>query len=129
VLSLLLGDPRPSGPCVSCGREIAAPADLSFVDRLLWTLGHPDGDSAIVAAKTLGNGHVVAALPALRRVVDQRSDPFLAAHALRRAIQIAGAEQLRGWLSELAHCESFLLRDAASCALARADHQPGAGTA
>ena len=35
------------GPCVSCGGEISAPEHLCFEDRLLWTLGQPDGDRGL----------------------------------------------------------------------------------
>jgi len=42
------------GPCAHCGRPIESPAGLSYHERLIWALGHPDGDRAITAARTLG---------------------------------------------------------------------------
>ncbi len=109
-----------SGPCVRCGRPVQGPANLSFEDRLIWTLGHPDGDRAILAASTLGVRRVTTALPALRNVVGG-SDPFLAVAALLSAIAIAGAEELRGWLLELARGESFMIREVAQESLAELD--------
>ena len=44
---------HPSGPCRACGEPVEAPAELSYVDGLIWALRHPDGDRAIVAARTL----------------------------------------------------------------------------
>ena len=44
--------PRASGPCVRCGRPVEGPPGLSYDDRLVWALGHPDGDRAVLAAQT-----------------------------------------------------------------------------
>ena len=89
------------------------PPGLSFDDQLVWALGHPDGDRAVLAAQTLGARRVVAALPALQRVVDEDRDPYLAVAALRSAIAIAGREGLREWLQQLTRSESFMVRDVA----------------
>ncbi len=109
---------RAQGACVRCGRPIEGPSGLSYDDRLVWALGHPDGDRAIVAANTLGLRKVRLAIPALRRTVDDGRDPFLAAAALRSAIAIAGRDELRGWLEQLAECDSFMVRELAQAALA-----------
>ena len=103
-------NPRESGPCVRCGRRIEGPPGLTFDDQLVWALGHPDGDRAVLAAQTLGVRRVRAALPALRRAVDEDRDPYLAAAALRSAIAIAGREELRDWLEQLTSCDSFMVR-------------------
>ena len=84
----------------------------------MWALGHPDGDRAVLAAQTLGRRGVKSALPALQRVVDEDRDPYLAVAALRSAIAIAGREELRGWLEQLAQSESFMVREAAQRELA-----------
>jgi len=110
-------NPLATGPCVRCGQEVSAPADISDEQRLIWSLHHPDSDRAMLAAKTLGTRRAVSALPALRGVVDERFDPFLAAQALRSAIEIAGAKELAGWLAQLAASDSFMLREVASKAL------------
>jgi hypothetical protein len=106
-----------SGRCVACGCEIAAPAGAPDVQRLVWALGHPDSDRAMLAAKTLGARKALCALPALRGVVDARIDPFLAAQALRSAIEIAGVEKLGDWLRKLARSNSLMLRELATTAL------------
>lgn len=108
---------NPTGPCVRCGRPVEGPPGRSFDDQLVWALGHPDGDRAVLAAQTLGVRRVRSALPVLRRVVEEDRDPFLAVAALRSAIAIAGPEELRDWLEQLAHCDSFMVRDVARRAL------------
>jgi len=110
-------NPRAVGPCVRCGRPVQGPGDLSYDDRLIWALGHPDGDRAVLAAQTLGARRVRSALPALRRTADQDRDPYLAVAALRGAIAIAGCDELRDWLEELARSESFMVRETAEQAL------------
>ena len=110
-------NPRPSGRCVRCGQPVESPSGLSFDDQLMWTLGHPDGDRAVLAAQTLGARRVQPALPALRKAVDDDRDPYLAVAALRSAIAIAGRDELRGWLEQLAHSESFMVREEAQRAL------------
>jgi HEAT repeats len=111
-------NPRQEGACVRCGCPVQGPPGLSFDDRLVWALGHPDGDRALLAAKTLGSRRVRSALPALRAVVEEDRDPFLAVAALQAAVAIAGRDELREWLAQLAHCESFMLRAVAEQALA-----------
>jgi hypothetical protein len=83
----------------------------------VWALGHPDGDRAVLAAQTLGARQVRAALPALRRAVEEDRDPYLAVAALRSAITIAGSEELRDWLEQLTQSESFMVREVAQRAL------------
>lgn len=107
----------PSGPCVRCGRALEGPPDLSYDERLIWALGHPDGDRAVLAAQSLGARRVWSALPALRRAVDEERDPYLAVAALRGAVAIAGREELRSWLEQVARCESFMVRGVAQQAL------------
>jgi hypothetical protein len=110
-------NPSSTGPCVRCGRPVEGPLGLSFDDQLVWALGHPDGDRAVLAAQTLGARQVRSALPALRKVVDEDRDPYLAVAALRSAIAIAGREELHDWLEQLARSESFMVREAAHQAL------------
>jgi len=111
-------NPRPAGPCVRCGRELEGPTDLSYDQRLIWTLGHPDGDRAVLAAQSLGARRARSALPALRRAVDEDRDPYLAVAALRSAVAIAGCDELREWLEQLARSDSFMVREVAQRALA-----------
>lgn len=108
-----------SGPCVRCGRAVQGRAGRSFDEQLIWTLGHPDGDRAIVAAHTLAQRRTRSALPALRQLVDAGEDPFLAVAALRSAISIASREELHGWLEALVRSDSFMVRAVAREALRR----------
>lgn len=111
-------NPHASGLCARCGRPVEGPPELSYDQRLIWALGHPDGDRAILAAQSLGARRVRSALPALRRTVDEDRDPYLAVAALRGAVAIAGPEELRGWLEQQARSDSFMVREAAQRALA-----------
>jgi len=106
-----------AGPCGRCGRPVEGPGGLSYDDRLVWALGHPDGDRAVLAALVLGTRRVRSALPALREAVEGDRDPFLAVAALRSAIEIAEADELRDWLEELTRRESFMVRAIAENAL------------
>lgn len=107
-------NPEPRGACVRCGEAVEAPADISDDDRLVWTLGHPDGDRAVLAAQSLGRRRARSAMPALRAAVESGRDPYLSVTALRSAIEIAGRDELREWLTELAaHSNWFMVRSVA----------------
>lgn len=111
-------NPERYGPCVHCGEEIAAPPGLSYVDHLIWALGHPDGDRAIMAARTLGVHRAPEAAPRLREVALGGPDPFLAAEALRSLVAIEGVDRLRLLLTELAEHGPLLTAKVAGEALA-----------
>ena len=108
---------HPSGPCGVCGKPVEAPAGLSWVDSLIWTLRHPDGDRALIAAGTLGRLRAQESAPALRVAVETGTDIYLRAEALRSLIAIEGVEPLRPWLEMLSHGSPFNLRDIARQAL------------
>ncbi len=109
---------RPAGPCGRCGRSVEGPADLSYEDRLVWVLRHPDGDRAIMAARVLAQRRARAAVPALRAVLADGRDPYLAAEALGSIIAIEGPGQIRELLAELAASDSFMVATVAKRALA-----------
>ena len=109
---------HPSGPCDVCGKPVEAPAEFSWVDSLIWTLRHPDGDRALLAAGTLGRLRAQESAPALRSVaVETGTDVYLRAEALRSLIAIEGVEPLRPWLEVLSHDSPFNLRNIARQAL------------
>jgi broad specificity phosphatase PhoE len=93
------------------------PAGLSKADRLVWTLGHPDGDRAILAARALGRLGAHRAVPALRLVVETSADPYLAREALRSVLAIEGADTMHAWLVDLAGHAGFMVRQIAEEAL------------
>jgi hypothetical protein len=107
-------NPEPSGPCVHCGQEIAPPNDLSYDQQLIWALGHPDGDRAIMAARTLGIHRAREAAPRLHEVALGGADPFLAAEALRSLVAIEGVDPLRLLLTEFAEHGPLLLANVAA---------------
>jgi hypothetical protein len=105
------------GLCVRCGLPVEGPPGLSYDQQLMWTLGHPDGDRAVTAARILGSRRSREASPALREAVTVDRDPFLAAEALRSLIAIDGVERLRPWLEQLADRAPFMVRAVAQGAL------------
>jgi HEAT repeat protein len=107
-----------TGPCHACGKPVESPAGLSRVDGLVWALGHPDADRAILAAGTLGRLRARESIPALRAAVEGGKDIFLRAQALRSLIAIEGVEPLRPWLERLSHVPPVNVRDLARRALA-----------
>jgi len=111
-------NPRPARPRIRRGQLFNTPAGRSFGDELVWALGHPDGDLAVPAAKTLGVRAVRSALPALQRAVDKDRDQYLAVVARPRVIAMAGSHELRGWLGRFVQSESFMVREESQRALA-----------
>jgi len=110
---------RPEGPCERCSAEIKAPASLTYDERLIWALGHPDGDRAMMAASLLGKRGVRQARPALELLVERGGDPFLAAQALRSLIELEGAEAISDLLAAQAQSGPFLAARVATEALER----------
>jgi HEAT repeat protein len=105
------------GPCVRCGDPVEGPAALSRTDSLIWALGHPDGDRAILAARTLGKLKAPESIPALRAVVEAGPDVFLRAEALLSLIAITGPDVLRPWLERLSRVGPLRVREIAQEAL------------
>jgi len=109
---------HPCGPCDACGEPVEAPVGLSHVDSLIWALRHPDGDRAVVAARTLGRLGARESAGALRAAADAGADIYVRAEAVRSLIAIQGAESLRPWLETLARDAPLNVRSIASQALA-----------
>ena len=108
---------RPNGVCVECGGQIAAPAGTSYVELLLWELGHPLPDRQLLAAEILGKLRDPRACEPLRRLASESADPYLAAQALRSLLAIDGATMHRALLEELADTGAAPARAVASRAL------------
>jgi len=115
-----------SGRCPRCGGSIAAPPGTTYVDSLIWALGHPVSETAMIAARVLGMRAETAAAPALRALVDG-PDAFLAAQALRSLIAIESEARLRPLLDRLAAGGPALLARVARDARAEATQHAGAG--
>jgi hypothetical protein len=94
---------RSAGACVACGAQIAAPTGASYVELLLWELGHPLPDRQMIAAEVLGRLGDRRACAPLSRLVSEAADPYLAAQALRSLIAIDGVARHRSLLERLTH--------------------------
>jgi HEAT repeats len=108
---------HPSGPCDTCGEPVEAPSGRSYADSLIWALRHPDGDRAVLAARTLGRLRARESVRALRETAQGGKDIYLRAAALRSLLAIEGAEALRPWLDELSGAGPFNVRAIARQAL------------
>lgn len=108
---------HPRGPCSTCGEPVEAPAGLSYIDGLIWTLHHPDGDRALVAAQTLGRLRAHEAVHALHEAAETGPDIYIRAEAFRSLIAIEGVESLRPWLDALSRDAPFNVRGIAREAL------------
>jgi hypothetical protein len=116
---------HPAGPCDVCGKPVEAPADFSYVDGLIWALRHPDGDRAVVAARTLGRLRARESAGALREAAEAGADVYVRAEALRSLIAIEGAGSLRRWLETLSRDAPYAVRDIAREALGEQPPSPG----
>lgn len=108
---------RPSGACVECGAQIAAPAGTSYIELLLWELGHPLPDRQMIAAEILGKVGDRRARAPLSQLVADSPDPYLAAQALRSLIAIDGVARHRSLLERLRREGAVQLRAVAARAL------------
>ncbi|MGH3214614.1 MAG: HEAT repeat domain-containing protein [Trebonia sp.] len=88
-------------------------------------MGHPDGDRAVQAAKTLGRLRARESIPALRATAESGKDIYLRAAALRSLIDIEGARPLRSWLERLSQDAPYNLRNIALRALDDTAGEPG----
>lgn len=87
--------------CAECGAEVQRPAEATYVDQLIWALGHPLPGRQMIAAQILGQRRERAAERPLRALVAD-ADPFLAAQALDSLVLIVGAPALTDLLEPLA---------------------------
>jgi len=110
----------PSGSCRRCGGRVEAPAQATYVERLLWALDHPLAERQMIAAKVLGRRRERAAVEPLRAIALTAPDPYLAAQALESLIEIEGRETLREMLLELSSSAPAQVRK-----VARAHSQGG----
>jgi len=112
---------HPRGPCDVCGEPVEEPAGLSYVDRLVWALDHPDGDRAVVAAGVLGKLRARESVSALRETVETGRDSYVRGAALRSLLDIEGPAALHPWLVALTSTAPFIIRDIARQALETVD--------
>lgn len=99
--------------CVHCGGEISAPPSATETERLLWATRHPDPDVGIMAAKRLGTQGDPAAIPALRGLVEDALDPYVAAEALRSLLILSSDTAEKALLQRLQSSGPVLLRKVA----------------
>jgi hypothetical protein len=88
----------------------------------MWTLGHPDGDRTVIAARIIGSLRSRDASPALRQAVTAHRDPYLAVEALRSLIAIDGVGGCGlGWSSSPRRRRSWCVPSRDGRSIRRAD--------
>jgi HEAT repeat protein len=112
-------NPESGATCVGCGRPVDAPPGASYVDSLLWALGHPLPERQMIAARVLGELREQRAAQTLREIASTSDDPYLAARALTSLVQIEGVEPLAELLEDRAANGAVPVREAARAALGR----------
>ncbi|WP_273842938.1 HEAT repeat domain-containing protein [Rubrobacter calidifluminis] len=69
--------------CARCGAPLRGETGENYVERLIWALHHPQGETAVRAAGILGKlGAVEAVEPLSELVEDGAADPYLRAAAV-----------------------------------------------
>ncbi len=116
--------------CERCGSGLETPRN--FDAGLLWALDHPDTESAMLAARLLGERKTIQAIEPLGRLSRLRDDPYRAAAAVRALAAFAGHPAADACLDEARSHPSVIVRRAAG--VPRAPHpederQPGADVA
>jgi HEAT repeat protein len=108
--------------CPSCGADVEALSrERTYVDKLIAALEHPEPETPLRAAWLLGKLRATEALPALIRVVERTSDPYLAEAAVEALGQI-GDGAARPVLERAARQGALRVRQAAERALGRLAH-------
>jgi HEAT repeat protein len=95
--------------CLSCGTSLAT--DESYDDKLIWALGHPDTERAILAAEALAGRASTRAIDRLIELLDS-TDPYRAAAAARALLAFASDQRAASALEFCQRHPSVLVRRA-----------------
>ena len=104
-------NPWESTRCERCGSLLETPRD--FDAGLLWALDHPDTESAMLAARLLGERKTMPAIEPLGRLSRLRDDPYRAAAAVRALAAFAGDPSADASLAAARSHPSVIVRRAA----------------
>jgi HEAT repeat protein len=85
--------PETAGTYLQCGADLVG-SGRDFEAALVNALRHPLHDRRLIAACVLGRRRAVTAVPALIRVAEDSSDPYLSAEATRALVAIGTADGL-----------------------------------
>ena len=104
-------NPWESTRCERCGSVLETPRD--FDAGLLWALDHPDTESAMLAARLLGERRTASAIEPLGRLSRLRDDPYRAAAAVRALVAFSGDPVADAYLKAARSHPSVIVRRAA----------------
>jgi HEAT repeat protein len=105
--------------CPVCGADVERLSnERSYVQKLIVALDHPEPQTPVRAAWLLGQLRAFEAVPALIRVAQESSDPYLVEAAVEALGQI-GDPACRATLERAAHEGALRVRRAAGIALRR----------
>ncbi len=99
--------------CPACGTDIPHFwSSLSYEDKLIHALGHPEPTTVIRAAWILGERKTTRAVPSLIHLIGRTKDPYIIREAARTLAKI-GTPPSRKALEQLArHPVSMIRREA-----------------
>lgn len=103
-------EPWDAETCAACGALLER--DDRYDDRLIWALGHPDTERAMLAADLLARRATAAAIGPLIELTAVR-EPYRAA-AAARALAAFDDDRARAFVRRLHAHPSFLVRQAVS---------------
>ena len=101
---------RAADRCAACGAPLQR--DEPYDAKLIWALGHPDTETACRAAAILGSRRVVAAVPALVRMLEAGTDPYRQVAAAEALLELGFAPGVAEAVARAAHHPSALVRRA-----------------
>ena len=119
-----------SARCEGCGSLLVTPRD--FDAALVWALDHPDTESAMLAARLLGERKTPSAIEPLGRLSRLRDDPYRAAAAVRALGEFADQPAADALIEAARSHPSVVVRRAAGAARSLAapdESQAGTGVA
>ena len=104
--------------CPVCGATLAGTRERSFVQKLIAALRHPEPETTVRAAQTLGELEIEEAIPALIEALGRSDDPYLL-EAAASSLGRLGAAQAVPALHTVLRSSFLIVRLAAAKALGR----------
>jgi HEAT repeat protein len=98
--------------CPFCGEKVTHSwASLSYEEKLINALGHPEPTTVMRAAWLLGEKQVEHAIPALLRLIETTSDVYIILEAVKALGKIDTPESRKALLNLSDHPVSMIRRE------------------